>query len=81
MIFKEIITVYCNNHIKYITKLCGENPELLNLTGDDIYLFHFMTQPLVSISQTYYSVFLWGGAHHPVPYLKLIIYTALDFVF
>jgi hypothetical protein len=31
MLYKEIITVYCDNHVKYINKLYAQNAEFLNI--------------------------------------------------
>jgi hypothetical protein len=30
MMFKEIISVYSENHVKPLSRICGQNPELQN---------------------------------------------------
>jgi hypothetical protein len=32
MLFREIIAVYCENHMEHINTLCGQNAEFLNAT-------------------------------------------------
>jgi hypothetical protein len=33
MMFREIFSVYCENHTKQINALCGQNTELSNVTA------------------------------------------------
>jgi hypothetical protein len=40
MLFKEIIAVYSENHMKYITTLCRQNEELLNVKASDTHSYH-----------------------------------------
>jgi hypothetical protein len=39
-LFKEIIAVYCKNHMKRINTLCGQNAELLNVKPGGTYSYH-----------------------------------------
>jgi hypothetical protein len=41
MLFREIITVYSENHMKHINKFCGQNTELLIVKVDGTYSHHW----------------------------------------
>jgi hypothetical protein len=41
MLFKEINTVYSENHTKPINTLCGENAELLNVKAGGTQSYHW----------------------------------------
>jgi hypothetical protein len=34
ILFRKIISVYCENHTKHIIALCEQNAEVLNVTAD-----------------------------------------------
>jgi hypothetical protein len=38
MLFKEVIAVYSENHIKPVNTLCRQNAELLTAKTDGIYI-------------------------------------------
>jgi hypothetical protein len=40
MLFKEIIPVYSENHMKPINTLCGQNTELLIVKAGGTYSYH-----------------------------------------
>jgi len=42
MLYREIIAVCSEMHIKHITKLCGQNVELLNVKRDGTYTNHYI---------------------------------------
>jgi hypothetical protein len=42
MLFREIITVYSENHMKPINALCVKNAELLNVQVGDTYSYHWV---------------------------------------
>jgi hypothetical protein len=44
MPFKEIIAVYCKNHIKSINKLGEKNAELLTVQGGGIYSYDYASK-------------------------------------
>jgi hypothetical protein len=39
-LFKEIIAVYTENHMKHINTLCGQNSELLNVKVGGTHSYH-----------------------------------------
>jgi hypothetical protein len=41
MLFKEIIAVYSENHMKPINTLCGKNAELLIVKEGGTYSYHY----------------------------------------
>jgi hypothetical protein len=40
MFFREIIAVYCENHMKHSNRTCGKNEAFLNVQKDGIYSYH-----------------------------------------
>jgi hypothetical protein len=49
MLFKEIIIVYPENHIKYINTHCGQNEVLLNVKAGGTYSYHWAQRVKVTI--------------------------------
>jgi hypothetical protein len=48
MLFREIITVYCENHVKHINILYGQNTEFLNVEESVMFSNH-CTEMLICI--------------------------------
>jgi hypothetical protein len=42
MLFREIIAVYCENHMKHINTLCGQNAELLYVEACGTFSYHWV---------------------------------------
>jgi hypothetical protein len=40
MLFREIITTYCENHMKHTNTSCGQNTGFLNVTAGGTYSYH-----------------------------------------
>jgi hypothetical protein len=40
MLFREIIAIYSENHMKPINTLCGQNVELVNVWAGGTYSYH-----------------------------------------
>jgi hypothetical protein len=40
MLFKETVIIYCENHMKHINTLCGQNAQIYNVKASGTYNYH-----------------------------------------
>jgi hypothetical protein len=40
MLFREIIAVYCENHVEHINTLCGQSVGIYNIQVGGMYAYH-----------------------------------------
>jgi hypothetical protein len=52
MLYREIIAVCSEIHIKHINTVCGQNVELLNVKSGGTYSYHWALKGLISVIQT-----------------------------
>jgi hypothetical protein len=48
MLFREIIAVYCENHMEHINALCGQNSEFFNVKSGGTYAYHYISNNYVA---------------------------------
>jgi hypothetical protein len=66
ILFREIIPVYSENHMKPINTLCGQNAELLNVKVGGTYSYHcaFKCQVKRNSEIIYPFIFLYRFLSH-----------------
>jgi hypothetical protein len=55
MLFREIISVYCENHTEHINTLCGKNIEPFIVEADGTYGYHCALKRLECSRMLHYS--------------------------
>ena len=41
MLYSNILAVYCENHMEYINKPCGQNADYINITSNGTCIYHW----------------------------------------
>jgi hypothetical protein len=58
MLFREIITFCCENHMKHVNTLCGQNAEFSNVQAHGIYSNHWAINAYVHAQTCALEIYL-----------------------
>jgi hypothetical protein len=71
MLFRETVAVYCENQMKHINTVCGQNVRVLNVTAGGTYAYNYQSTLEDKINNPCSRNMFWPGLAYDCRTLSL----------